>query len=469
MKDDLCFLSIADAGRLMKSRQISPVDLTKALLARIEKVDPKVHAYITVTADIALKEAKQAETEIAAGRYRGPLHGIPYALKDNIDTAGTRTTGNSALLKNNVPAQDATCVAKLRQAGAVLIGKAALREFATGQRHDDLPWPYPLNPFNLAHDYAGGSSTGSAAAVAAGLATCALGTDTGGSVRNPSSLSALAGMKPTYGRISRTGVIANTFSLDSVGPMCRTVEDCALLLGAVSGFDEEDPGSAKEPVPDFTAGIDKGISGLRIGVLRHFFEDDLPADSEMVRTFDAALEVLRSLGARIENAKLRPISDYHACKVLLTLPEFYAVHEKDLKERPELFGPKAGRRGYAGMMVRAVDYIQAQRMHLQLARDARESFKAYDAMVTLTTLESAPLDKPEPRGSAVQQPSLTMPFSVTGLPAMSLPTGFDKNGLPLAMQIAGKAFDEAMIFRVGRAYERATNWTSRRPALTEAA
>ncbi len=465
MSGDPCFLTIAEAGRLLKAGKISSVELTRAFLARIEAVDPLVHSYLLATPETALAEARAADAEIAAGRYRGPLHGIPYTVKDNIETAGIVTTGNSALLAHDVPKSDATSVALLKKAGAVLLGKASLREMALGIRHDTLPWPYPVNPWNRGYEFGGGSSTGSAAAVAACLAMGALGTDTGGSVRNPSGFCGLAGIKPTYGRISRAGVIPNTLSLDSVGPMTWTVEDCALMLQAVSGFDPLDPGSLKEPVPDFTIGLGKGIKGLRIGVLRYFYENDLPADDEIRMAFEAAVRKLTDLGARVEDVVLRPLAEYQAVKVILSNAEFYAVHEKDLRERPHLFGQKLAQRAVAGMLVRAVDYIQALRKRLHLARHMQEAFRGFDAMVTLTTLQQAPIDKPEQAGKALQPANFTMPFSLSGFPAMSVPTGFDRNGLPLAMQIVGKASDEAMVFRIGHAYEQATPWHKERPKL----
>ena len=468
MSGDPCFSTIAEAGRLIASKALSPVELTEAYLRRIEAIDRHLHSYILVTAEVALENARAAEAEVMAGRYRGPLHGIPYALKDNIETAGIVTTGNSRLLIDNVPSADAPLVTKLKNAGGVLLGKTALREFAKGTRHDDLPWPYPLNPWNRAHEFGGGSSTGSAAAVAASLAAGAIGTDTGGSVRNPSGFCGLAGIKPTYGRISRGGVIPNTFSLDQCGPMTWTVEDCALMLNVVAGYDPDDPGSADVAVPDFTEGLGKGLKGLRIGVVRHFYEDSLELDDAMRVAFETAVTALTELGATVVDVTLDRLDEYHACKVLLSEAEFYAVHEKDLQENLHLFGTKMARRVSAGMFISAADYIQAQRRRHKLTRSMIEAFQGLDAMVTLTTLGPAPLDDPEPTGRALQAASLTMPFSVTGFPAMSIPTGFDDRGLPLAMQIIAKPFDDSMAFRVGHAYEQSTSWHARRPALDAA-
>jgi aspartyl-tRNA(Asn)/glutamyl-tRNA(Gln) amidotransferase subunit A len=463
---DLCFLTVAEAAKQIKAKKLSPVELAKAFLARIETIDPLVHSYILVTPEVALADAKAAESEIMAGRYRGPFHGIPYTVKDNLETKGIVTTGNSALFKEYVPTKDAFSVKLLKEAGGVLLGKAALRELALGVRHDTLPWPYPLNPWNRKYEFGGGSSTGSATAVSACLAMAALGTDTGGSVRNPSGFCGLAGMKPTYGRISRAGVIPNTFSLDSVGPMTWTVEDCALMLNVVSGFDPDDPGSQCEPVPDFTKDLGKGLKGLRIGVLRYFYENDLPKDDETRLAFEAAVKKLAELGAKVEDFEMRPLEEYTAVKVMLSNSEFYSVYEEDIRERPHLLGKKLRTRAAAGMMVNASDYIQAMRQRLKLAEHMRECFKNFDAMVTLTTIGPAPIDEPDRPTRTLQPPNLTMPFSISGLPAMSVPTGFDRNGLPLAMQIAGKAFDEATVFRVGHAYEQATTWHKQRPKLS---
>jgi aspartyl-tRNA(Asn)/glutamyl-tRNA(Gln) amidotransferase subunit A len=462
---DLCRLTLAQASKLIEQKRLSPVELTEAFLARIAAVDPKVHAYITVTADQARKQAREAEAEIMAGRRRGPLHGIPYALKDNIGSKGVATTANSRLLLDNIPAENSACVAKLEAAGAVLVGKTAMREFAMGAKRDDLPWPYPLNPWNTAYEFGSGSSTGSAAAVSAGMAMAALGTDTGGSIRNPAGTCGIVGLRPTYGRVSRIGVVPNSFTLDAIGPIAWTAEDCALMLQVISGFDADDPGSAKEPVPDFSADLGKGVKGLRIGVIRRFYEDDLPADNEMRTAFEAALQVLRDLGAKVETADFPSLEDFQAPKVIITTADHYAIFEEDLRKRPHLIGPKLRPNIEQGMLVSAVDYIQAQRRRLTIAKDVAQRFRNFDVLVTLTALEAAPLDAPQERKGSLPALSLTMPFSLTGMPAMSVPTGFDRNGLPLAMQIAGKAFDEAMVLRVGHAYLDATPWKDRRPAI----
>ena len=465
MSDDLCFLSIAEASEAIRTRKLSPVELTQAHLDRIERVDHKVHAFITITADRALDDARRAEAEIEAGDYRGPMHGIPYSLKDNIETAGILTTGNSRLLIDSVPAQDATCAALMKQAGGVLLGKVALREFALGTRHEDLPWPYPVNPWNRGYEFTGGSSTGSAVAVAAGLSMTSIGTDTGGSVRNPAGMCGIAGIKPTYGLVSRAGVIPNTFTLDTIGPLARSAEDCAIVLQAIAAYDPKDPGSARSAAVDYRAGIGLGLKGLRIGVLCDFHESVLPPGTEMRTAFDRAIETIRDLGADVVDAKLAPLTDYHACKVMLTLSEFYAVHERDLRERPHLFGRKLVMRALAGAMVSAADYLQAQRMRLKLSRDMLAATEGFDALLTLTTFAPAALDDPNAPSAAVQQPAPTMPFSISGFPAIAVCTGFDSNGLPLSMQIASRPFEEPTCFRIAAAYEAAAGWIGRRPSL----
>ena len=365
---DPCHLSIADAGRLFRAGALSPVELTEAFLRRIEKLDPQFHAYITVSADRARAEATQAEADFAAGRDRGPMQGIPYGLKDLIDTAGIATTSNSRLDAERIPAADAVPVSKLRDAGAVLLGKHSCHEFAGNGPCFDLPWPPARNPWNLEHN-PGGSSTGSGAAIAAGLAMAALGTDVGGSVRNPASFCGGTGIKATYGRVSRRGTVASGWTLDHAGPLAWTVEDCAIVLGAISGYDSEDPGSADEPVPDFTAGLGKSLKGLRIGWLRAQYEEEFPANEEVRAAVVEVVAVMRRLGATVEETTLPPLLDYLDCRRVIGAAEFYAIHERDFRERPDKFGRMIRLRSGIGATIRAVDYIQAQRKRLSLIRE----------------------------------------------------------------------------------------------------
>jgi aspartyl-tRNA(Asn)/glutamyl-tRNA(Gln) amidotransferase subunit A len=465
MPDELCYLSIAEAAPLLKSRQLSPVELINAFLHRIEVIDSRIHSFVLVTREEALRQAKAAETEIAAGRYRGPMHGIPIGLKDLIETAGIRTTAHSRVLIDHIPAEDATVVSRLTEAGCVLLGKLGCLEFAHGSPSPDQAWPAVRNPWNLEHGFTGGSSTGSATAVAAGLVMGALGTDTGGSIRNPASFCGIAGLMPTYGRVSRRGVIPYSFSLDHCGPMAWTAEDCAIMLHAIAGYDPNDPGSANLPVPDYSAALNDGIRGLRIGVIRHFYEPHLPPEDETRRAFEAALQELTKLGAVLEDVKLRELEEYDDCKVIIAEAEFFAVHEKDLIERYEDYGANLRFRALPGGLIRAVDYIQAQRQRAKLVAEMQTRFASYDAMMTLCTYGPAPKMSEDKSTHFFQRPNLTAVFNVTGNPAISICTGFDRTGLPLAMQIVGKPFDEATILRIAYTYEQATPWRRQRPAL----
>jgi aspartyl-tRNA(Asn)/glutamyl-tRNA(Gln) amidotransferase subunit A len=465
MTSELCYLSIAEAGRLLKSKQLSPVELTNAFLGRIEAIDSRIHSFILVTPEEALRQAKAAEAEMSFGRYRGAMHGIPIGLKDLIETAGIRTTAHSKVLIDHIPAEDATVVSRLKEAGCVFLGKLGCLEFAHGSPSADQAWPAVRNPWNPEHGFTGGSSTGSGTAVAAGLVMGALGTDTGGSIRNPASFCGIAGLMPTYGRVSRRGVIPYSFSLDHCGPMAWTAEDCAIMLQTVAGYDSDDPGSSNVPVPDFTAELNDGIRGMRIGVIRHFYEPHLPPEDEMRCAFEAALQELTKLGAVLEDVKLRDLEEYDDCKVIISEAEFFAVHEKDLIERLEDYGANLRFRALPGGLIRAVDYIQAQRQRHKLVAEMQKKFAGYDAMVTLCTYGPAPKINTEEPTHFFQRPNLTAVFNVTGNPAISICTGFDRMGLPLAMQIVGKPFDEATILRIAYAYEQATPWRRRRPSL----
>lgn len=465
MAEELCFLTIAEAARRLRGGQLSPVTLTEAFLERIEANNPKIDAYLLITGDQALEAARVAEQELAAGRDHGPLHGIPIALKDNIETAGIRTTAHSRVLFDHVPEADAAVVEKLNQSGAVILGKLACLEFAHGAPSPDQAFPPARNPWDRDRGFTGGSSTGSGAAVAAGLAMAALGTDTGGSIRNPAALCGTAGLMPTYGRVSRRGVVPYSFSLDCCGPLAWTVEDCALVLGAIAGFDPADPGSADLAVPDFASQLSDGVAGLRIGVLRHFFEEDAEADPEMAGSIDAALEVLSSLGADISEARARSLGDYHDVKTLIGEAEFFAAHEADWLAHASDFGASLQLRTAEGAMIGAADYLHAQRARRHLAAEMDQLFDEFDVLVTATVLDPAPPLVSDERGPKVRKPNLTQPFNVAGVPALSVCTGFNEAGLPLAMQIAARAFNETTLLRVGHAYETATAHRNRRPDL----
>ncbi len=367
MSADLAYLGLARAAELIRRGALSPVELTRALIDRIERLDPAINAFLRLTPEAALADAKTAEAEIAAGRRRGPMHGVPYALKDIIDYAGLPTTAHSKILIDNFATQDAFVAARLRAAGGVHLGKLSTHEFAIGGPSFDLPWPPARNPWSREH-FPGGSSSGAGAGLAAGFFPAALGTDTGGSVRNPASMCGIAGMKPTYGRVSRRGVTPLAQSLDHIGPMTRTVRDNAMLLQVIAGRDPLDPGSADEPVDDYLAALDAGARGLRIGVVRHFYSEDCAAHPEQAAAIEASLRVWRDAGAAIEDVRLPPLQAWNAPTRVIIAAEAFAVHERWLRERPGDYGARGRERLLQGALLRAADYIQAQRERSRLTR-----------------------------------------------------------------------------------------------------
>ncbi len=381
---DPCFLTIAEASRLIAARKLSPVELTRAFLARIERLDPLLNAFILVTADKAMADARKAEGEIMAGGWRGPLHGVPIGLKDIYNTAGIATTGHSALFKAHVPAEDAVTTRLLAEAGTILLGKLSTWEFAIGGTSFDLPWPPARNPWNRDHD-PGGSSSGTGAAVAAGLVMGGMGTDTGGSIRFPAAWCGIAGLKPTYGRVSRRGILPLSFSLDHGGPMCWTSEDCALMMQVLSGHDPGDPASADVPVPDFAGALSLDLKGLRIGVPRHFWETDAECGEETLAALEAALDVFRRLGAEVRDVTLAPFQDYGDAAALISRTEAYAIHEQYLTKTPELYGEIARQRIVLGALTRGTDYVNALRQRGALIRHLAEVMETVDLLVTPTT------------------------------------------------------------------------------------
>ena len=460
---ELHYLSVTEASRLIQQRRLSPVELTRAFLDRIETFDPQLNAYLLVTAERALEQAREAEAEIAAGRYRGPMHGIPFALKDIYCTAGIRTTGHSRTRMDYVPGFDATTVTKLYESGAVLLGKLSTHEFAHGGPSFDLPWPAARNPWNREH-FTGGSSSGSGASVAAGLAPASLGSDTGGSIRNPSALCGLVGLKPTYGLVSRAGVYTNSFSFDHAGPMTWTAEDCAIMLQAIAGHDPRDPASVLRSVPDYRANLGAGVKGLRIGVLRHLYEEDVPVASSVKAALDQAYDVLRGLGAIIEDARIRPAADYHAVKITGAESELFAVHEPVLRQRLNDFGADFLGRALGALFIGGADYMQASRQRRVMIAEMAPLYDRFDVLVTAGPGPAARLDSWRTL-NFWKNNSVTTPFNVTGGPALVQCIGFTDDGLPLSMQVVGRPFADAMVLRVAKAYEDATPWKSRRPLL----
>ena len=464
---DLHFLSIAEAARMIERRQLSPVELTHAFLDRIAAIDPQLNAYLLVTAERALDQARVAESEIMAGNYRGPMHGIPFALKDIYCTAGIRTTSHSRTRADYVPDFDATTVEKLYAAGAILLGKLATHEFAHGGPSFDLPWPPARNPWNREHA-TGGSSSGSGAGVAAGLMMGALGSDTGGSIRNPAALCGLVGLKPTYGLVSRSGVYTNSFSYDHAGPMTWTAEDCAIMLQAIAGHDAKDPASVNQPVPDYRAALTGSIKGMRIGVLRHQFEVEVATPPVAKAALAAAFDVLRGLGATLEDVRIRPAQEYYDVKITGAESELYAVHEPVLRKRLGDFGEDFLGRSLGALLISGPDYVQASRLRRVMIAEMQPIYAKYDALVTTGPGPAPRLDAWRTI-SFWQKPSTTTPFNVLGGPALVQCIGFTDDGLPLSMQIVGRPFDDATVMRVAHAYEAATSWRARRPSLDPSA
>lgn len=458
------FLTIAEASKLIAARKLSPVELTKTCLERIGAMDPILNAFLLVTEERALADARAAEARAMAGASKGPLDGIPIAHKDIYNTAGIHTTGHSKLLETNVPDADSKVVEKWDAAGSVMMGKLATHEFAMGGPSFDLPWPPARNPWNPLH-FTAGSSSGTGAAVASGMILGGTGSDTGGSIRGPSALCGIAGIKPTYGLCSRSGVLPLSFTMDHTGPMAWTVEDCALLLQAMAGYDPADPASADRAVPDFTAGLTKDVKGLRIGVVRHFFETDHPVSPATKSGIDHALTVFEHLGAEVREITLSPMVEYHAVGSIILTTEAYAVHEPWLKERFNDYGELFRDRVALGGFIRASDYVQAVRRRRMLIQELKAAMADIDILVSASQPGEAPLITEVPKWGNLEKPSLTMPFNVTGYPAMSVCTGYGAGGLPVCMQLIAKPFAEPTLFRAGHAYETAMDWRAKRPSM----
>jgi aspartyl-tRNA(Asn)/glutamyl-tRNA(Gln) amidotransferase subunit A len=462
---DPCFLTIAEAASLIAAKRLSPVELTRAYLDRIERLNGTLHAYVRVLHDQARMAARAAEAEISDGRYRGPLHGIPIGLKDIYDTAGVPTEGGSKLCLGRVPAGDATTTALLKQAGAIILGKLTTWEFAIGGTAFDTPFPPARNPWNIEHDPAG-SSSGSGSAVAAGLCAAAMGSDTGGSIRWPAAWCGLAGLKPTYGRVSRAGIMPLSFSLDHAGPLAWTVEDAAILLQAIAGRDPRDPASSDRAVPDYRAALAfPELRDVRLGIARSMFERDCVASDDMRTAFERAVDVLRGLGAQVTDVELPPLALYGAAATLIARGEGFAIHEKTLRERPQDYGALARDRLTIGAYIRASDMVHAMRRRRMLAEATAAAMAEIDAILLPTVPDAAPkLGELGPYFTD-ERPPYMRPFNLTGQPALSVCNGYDSAGLPLSLQIVGRGFDEVTVLRVGHAYERAASWRERRPQL----
>ncbi|SDY16496.1 Asp-tRNAAsn/Glu-tRNAGln amidotransferase A subunit [Saccharopolyspora shandongensis] len=458
-------LTIAQAAELIGKRSLSSVEYVEALIHRIEAVDGQLHAFLTRTFDLALRRARRADAEIAAGGHAGPLHGIPFALKDVFDTAGIRTTGHSRVCADNVPVRDATVTARLYGAGAVPLGKLALHEFGHGGPSFDLPWPPARNPWNLTR-VTGGSSSGSAAAVAAGLAPASIGTDTGGSIRVPASRCGITGLMPTFGLVGRTGVIPHAFSFDRCGPMAMTTEDCAILLQAIAGPDPADAGSVHADVPDYRAALGEDLRGLRIGVLRQNWEGEVAVSDDVRHAMEEALAILRGLGATLEDCRIRPMQSYYDIKTVIGETEILSVHHADLVARPAQFGADMLSRMLPALLFTGDDYVRASREQRRAIAEMQPLYREFDAFVTIGSGEAPPFDAHDPVAFWKNANHFTA-ANVTGQPVLAVCNGFSSDGLPLGMQIFGRPFGETTLLRIGHAYQTATNWHWRHPTLID--
>lgn len=466
--EEIALMTIAEMAPRLKRKEVSPVEVTRVHLERIGRLNGRLNAYLTVSHDEAIAAAQAAEQEIVRGHYRGPLHGIPVALKDIFAVKGVRMTCGSKILADHVSEADATVVKRLAQAGAVLLGKLNMHEFAWGGTSINPHYGTPRNPWDLEY-IPGGSSGGSAVAVAASLAMASLGTDTGGSVRIPAALSGIVGLKPTYGRVSRAGVYPLCWSLDHVGPMAKRVEDVALLMQVIAGHDSHDPTTSRLPVPNYTAALTRDIRGLRLGVPKdYFFEDLEPAVRDGI---DTSIQQLCGLGAVAEEVSLPLMRYVPGGSYAIMVAESYAVHEHYLQTRAQDYGADVRSRLMLGAYVSAPQYLKAQRFRELLRQETMQALQRVDVLVTPTAVITAKrIDEPVVRigGKEIVVAShlsrLTRPFNLTGLPAISLPCGFTGEGLPIGLQIIGRPFDEATVLRVAHAYECSTPWHKRRPA-----
>lgn len=458
-------LSIAEAGRALRQGKTSSRALTEDALRRIGSIDPKLNAFIVVTHQRALADADAADAAFAAGHDRGPFQGIPYGLKDIYDTEGIATTCHSKLRKDIVPKADSIVARKLREGGGVLLGKLATHEFAIGGPSFDLPFPPARNPWNTDHA-PGGSSSGSAAAVAAGLCRMAMGSDTGGSIRGPAAWCGTVGLKPTYGLVSRRGVFPLSYTLDHCGPLAWTIEDAALTMNVISGHDPLDPASAEVPALDFTRSLGWGVQGLKIGIPRTFYEGQEALVPEVAAAVDTAAEVLRRAGATVEDVALPDYDLFNAAGRIILNAEAYAVHEHDLAKRPRDYAMYTYFRLMAGAFLTSADLTQAFRIRAQLTETLnRDVLTRYDALMTVPALVPAPKFADQPIDAAPVWPIQTIPWNLTGSPTLSVPVGFTSDKLPLGVQLVGRPFEDPMLLRIGAVIEAAVNVTSIRPAI----
>ena len=469
-KQDIPFLSVAELSRLIEAKEVSPVEATQAYLERIDQVDGKLNSYITVCREEALQAAREAESAITGGRYLGPLHGIPLAVKDQFYTKGIRTTAGSNLLWDFVPDEDATVVAKLKNAGAVLLGKLNLSEFALGDSFHH-PGGTPRNPWDLERN-PGISSSGSAAATAAFLCATSLGEDTGGSTRIPAAWSGVVGLRPTWGLVSRYGVFPVCWSMDIVGPITRTVEDCAITFMAIAGYDPKDPYTQNQPVPDYRQALAEDLSGIRVGVIQEKMDGD-DVDPQVRDAVVAATGVLGEVGATVRQVSIPLIRDAGAVSKCLTDMEGAAVHHERLKSQAGDYDHNSRVRLLAGILTPAQVYYKAQKLRALIRQQILEILETVDVLVLPTSPVPAPRipdgpgiksqDDAHSRMSGIR--NFTGPFNLAGTPAISIPCGFTQENLPVSLQIVGRPFEDATVMKVAHAYEKNTPWHTRRPPI----
>jgi aspartyl-tRNA(Asn)/glutamyl-tRNA(Gln) amidotransferase subunit A len=462
---DLHWLGASELGKAYAAGSLSPTEVVAALLQHIKTHDPRINAFTQLDEEAAQREAQAAEAEMHAGRLRGPLHGIPVAIKDIIDVAGLMTTCHSRLcLDWQQPRADAVVVRSLRNAGAIILGKLATWEFAVGGPSFDLPFPPARNPWRPEHQ-PGGSSSGSGAGLAAGFFPLSIGTDTGGSVRHPAAACGVVGLKPTYGLVSRRGVFPLSFTLDHVGPMARSVQDVALLLQCIAAHDPADPSNAVRVRPDYAAEIEGDVRGLRIGYIRHFHTVDMAADPEVVQGLDKAADTFRVLGAEVFDVTLPALEQFSATTRVILQSEAWAIHRHWLQTRPQDYGQITRRRLASGAFISAADYVTAQRSRHRLIAAVDAAFAQCDVLLAANALDPAgPMDQ-FLTGSPVNIRQARTPFNATGHPAISLMTGLSSAGLPLSMQLVGRAFAEPLLLRVAAAFARETGFHALRPPL----
>jgi aspartyl-tRNA(Asn)/glutamyl-tRNA(Gln) amidotransferase subunit A len=458
------WLTATEISAAYAARRLSPVELVQALLDRITRRDGQLNAFITVDADAALDAARHAEKEILAGRAHSPLYGVPIGIKDIIDVAGQPTTCHSKIMLDHVAQEDAAVIEKLRAAGAIILGKLALHEFAIGGPCFDLPFPPARNPWNANH-HPGGSSSGCGTALAAGFVPLAMGTDTGGSVRNPAGNCGVVGLKPTYGLVSRRGVFPLSFTLDHVGPMARSVADIALVLDVLAAHDTRDPGSAAIARGRFGTDLERGLRGLRVGYVRHFHEDDMAATPEVAAAVDEVARVLQQEGAQVRDIRLPRLQDFAAVRQVISLSESWAIHSKWLRERPQDYSEISRRKLMPGAFLSAGDYVHAQQRRMQLIGAVDDAFRDVDILLTANSLDPACRIDDVAESVRTYPRQARVPFNLTGHPALALMCGLSATRLPLSVQLVGRAFDEVTLLRAGAAYERATRWHEQRPPI----